>query len=194
MMRALCRDRRGVSVVEFALVAPIILGIVMGGIELGHTMYVKSIFEGEMQKTGRDQTLEDAQSTDRRAAIEAKMRKSVLGFTHNGTIDFTQTAFYDYRRINNPAEDFVDADHDGICDAGEVYMDINNNARWDADTSLANNGGGAKDVVLYTAVLTYRRLPLGGFVGLGDVRMTAKTILRNQPFDQQAAPTERSCT
>jgi hypothetical protein len=51
----------------------------------------------------------------------------------------------------------------------------------------ANGIGGARDVVLYTANVTYPRMfPLHSMIGLpSNVTVSATTVLRNQPFDEQ---------
>ena len=54
------RDRRGVTVVEFALVAPVMLLMIMGLGELAYEGYVESVLTGAVQKAGRDSTIQGA--------------------------------------------------------------------------------------------------------------------------------------
>lgn len=77
----------------------------------------------------------------------------------------------------------------------ERYFDVNENGKWDADRGK-DGIGGARDAVLYTAVVTYPRMfPMYGLIGLPqDVTLKASTVLRNQPFDEQDdAKIERKC-
>lgn len=195
MSRArLGRDVRGVTLVEFALVAPLLLLILMGGLEIGHRAYLVALLRGEVNKAGRDLTLEDAQAPTRRAEIENRVRTAMVPLTAAGQIAFFRTAYRDYANVATTAEDFIDANHDGRCNANEVFSDTNGNGIWDADGGRVGDGGGAKDVVVFRADLTYDRLPLGRLLGLPrQTTISATTYLRNQPFDNQAPVAERTC-
>ena len=54
------RDRRGVTVVEFAFVLPVMLVLMMGMMELGYQAYVQSVITGAVQKAGRDSGIQGA--------------------------------------------------------------------------------------------------------------------------------------
>jgi len=179
-------DNRGATLVEFALVAPVFLLLVLGGLELCHTMYVRSILVGQLQKAARDVTLEDASATERQAAIRASVESAVRNVMPSATVSFTYRAYQDYANAANGAEEFNDSNHNGVCDKGEGYVDANRNGTWD-QVGGSEGRGGAKDVVLLTATASYTRLPLATLFGGGPKReVTAKTLLRNQPSDQQA--------
>ena len=49
MLRQLRDDQAGAAIVEFALVAPTMILLMMGVFELGHTMYVQSVVNGAMR-------------------------------------------------------------------------------------------------------------------------------------------------
>lgn len=188
------RNTRGVTLVEFALVAPLLLLLLMGGLELGHRAYLIALLRGEVNKAGRDLSLEDAQSLTRRAEIEERVRRAMAVITSAGRVNFYRTAYHDYANVASTAEDYIDTNHDGRCDGGEVYEDGNGNGVWDADSGRAGDSGGAKDVVVFRAELIYDRLPLGTLLGLSRQAMvSASTYLRNQPFDNQTAVQERAC-
>lgn len=189
----LARDSRGTTVVEFALVAPVLLLLSLGGLELAHMMYVRSILQGQTQKAGRDMSLEDAADAVRQEQIEGQVRSAVLAVVSSGSVTFAKTSFHDYRNAHDRMEEYSDSNHNGRCDSGEAFVDANNNSTWDTDTGVDGRGG-AKDVVLLTATATYPRLALGKlFASDPDVKLTASTVLRNQPSDEQAAAPMRTC-
>jgi hypothetical protein len=179
----LASDTKGAALVEFAMVAPIFLTMLMGIFDVAHTLYTTSILQGTMQKAGRDFTLENAGSrTDElNAFVNARIRQ----VAPSAEVTFERKSYYDFSDVEQ-AERWTDEDDDGECNNGEVFEDANGNGQWDADRGADGNGG-ARDAVLYTATITYPRLfPMAGLIGLNEnVTLEGSTVLRNQPFDQQ---------
>ncbi|WP_235506504.1 TadE/TadG family type IV pilus assembly protein [Altererythrobacter sp. Root672] len=187
------------TVVEFALVVPIFLGMLMFVFDLGHYLYVRSVLAGEINAAGRSSTLETATDATR-AAMDARIESQVQRIVPNGDLEFTYIAYRSYGGAQNRAEAFNDtgggaSSGNGVCDNNELYIDANGNGQWDADAGV-RGGGNANDVVIYTANLTYNRwFPLAGLLGWNpQARLTASTILRNQPFGTQAEPQELHCS
>jgi Flp pilus assembly protein TadG len=58
------KDRRGIALVEFALVAPVFFLMVLGIIEFGRAMMVQSLLTGASQQGARAGALTNAQSSD----------------------------------------------------------------------------------------------------------------------------------
>lgn len=192
-IRATAADSRGVSATEFALVAPVLLFLVMGGLELGYTAYVKAVLEGEMQRVGRSRTMETASTEQQREMLEKQVTSMVQVLAPGAQVAFSRKVFRDYTGASSGKEPFKDANGNGRCDAKEVYDDLNNSGSWDA-TGTENSDGGARDVVVFTAAIAYDRLPTAGILDwTRSGKLEAKTALRNQPFDQQAPHPERSC-
>lgn len=198
--RALLTDRSGVTLVEFALVAPVLIVMIMGVFDIAHTQYTSALLQGAVQKAGRDLTLENAGS--RTTSIENLVRQRVSVVMPSGAdVKFEKLSHYDFADIGEPEEilgdDPVGQPGHGKCEAAkkERYFDVNENGKWDKDRGK-DGIGGARDAVLYTAIVTYPRMfPMYGLVGLPkNVTLEASTVLRNQPFDEQDdAKIERSC-
>src|SRR3954464_11202097 len=55
---ALGPDARGISTVEFAILAPVMMLMLMGFFDLAHQAYIRSVLQGAMQQAGRNSTLE----------------------------------------------------------------------------------------------------------------------------------------
>ena len=191
--KALWRDGRGVTTVEFALVLPALLLLLLGGLELTHTKYVQTVLVGQLQKAGRDISLEGSASNAAQTTALNKVTSTLQAVAPNSTVTYTLKSFHDYANVANRAEEFGDADHDGVCDHGETFVDSNGNGHWDADGSV-NGRGGAKDVVLLTATLTSPRLAMGQLFGAGPtITLTSSTLLRNQPSSTQSQPATGIC-
>jgi len=183
-LRRLIADRSGVTLVEFAIVGPVLILMIMGLFDMAHTQYTSSILNGAMQKAGRDLTLENANS--QQVNIDARVQQQVEAVMPSGAvIEFEKVSHFDFSDVSEP-EEFTDQNDDDICNNNEPYIDTNNNGRWDADRGKQGIGG-ARDVVLYTAIVTYPRLfPMYGLIGLPqEITLSASTVLRNQPFDEQ---------
>lgn len=184
LLRRLFGDNGGVTLVEFAFVGPVLILLIMGIFDMAHTQYTNALVNGAMQKAGRDMTLENAAS--RTAANDARVRAQVLNIVPNGaTVEFERLSHFDFTDIGEP-EEFADDNLDGICNNNEVYADANGNGQWDADRGR-DGIGGARDAVLYTAIITYPRMfPMFELAGMPDqVTLRSSTVLRNQPFDEQ---------
>ena len=193
-MKRLKQDQDGATLTEFGFVAPILILMVMGIFDLGHSLYTSALINGAMQDAGRDLTLESAGS--REDAIDALVTSQVLKVApSSSTITLEKLSHFDFTDIGE-AEEFEDDNGDGICNNNEVFVDLNENGLWDADRGQQGIGG-ARDAVLYTAIVSYPRLfPMAGLAGLPEnVEIRASTVLRNQPFDEQDRSTATgNCT
>ena len=59
-LQSLGRDERGAALVEFALIAPALLVLLLGMFELGYNYYMQSQFQGAIQKAARDEPFNTA--------------------------------------------------------------------------------------------------------------------------------------
>lgn len=191
-LRALMRDKSGVTIVEFAMIAPVLLVLLMGTYDLGYQLYASSVLQGALQKAGRDSTIEGAATAT--ATIDQRVTDQVKMVVPNATLTYSRKAYATFSKVSKP-EDFTDINSNGVCDSGEPYEDVNGNSTWDTDRGM-NGQGGAKDAVLYTATLTYPRpLAVAPMVGLSNtVTIKTETVLRNQPFGiQDLSKVNRNC-
>lgn len=178
------RDQRGMAIVEFAFVAPTFLVLMMAAFDLGHRTYAINVLEGEVQKAGRDATLEgggtSATYLDDRVRAQAG---KVVG--SGGNWSFERKYYPSFTRAGQQ-ENFTDGNSNGQRDAGECFQDENGNGTWDANSGRSGQGG-ADDIVVYTASVTYQRLfPMYGLLGWSQNQtIAATTVLRNQPFGNQ---------
>lgn len=190
---SLARDRRGVTVVEFALILPVMLVLMMGMMELGYQAYVQSVITGAVQKAGRDSGIQGATP----ATIDARVLSQVRAVAPSAVFATGSPTRLSYTSFSAVApEPFVDSNNNGTREAGECYTDVNGNGQWDADAGRAGQGG-ANDVTVYTAKITYSRIfPVVRLLGwAGTATLSASTTLMNQPYATQNIPTPATiCT
>jgi Flp pilus assembly protein TadG len=73
------RARRGVTVLEAALLLPIILSLVFGTIEFAYVFYVKQTLQSASREGARRGALASADNADIKAAVDAAMESGGLG-------------------------------------------------------------------------------------------------------------------
>lgn len=192
MIRALARlwrDRSGVTVVEFAAVGPVMILLLCGLLEMGYVAFARSTLESAILDASRDsrvaecpeQIAEQLQATlDRRLSVVS---------SHDGQPPTLVVRSYgtEFGNVETP-EPFSDADGNGVRDPGEPYTDFNGNGQWDADMGRQGNYGAFGEVVQFeasynvTSIFPFLGAQLTG--GEGFYRISAETVVRNEPFKE----------
>ena len=190
-IRKLLRHESGVSVVEFALLAPIFFGILLAVFEFGFAYYARGVLQGAVDAAARTASLENTEFTQISDRVSRQV-KAVLPSSEAETdisFDLDPTYYANYRDLQLP-EDFEDNNNNDRWDSQECFVDRNANGTYDTDVGVEGRGG-AQDVVSISATLSYARpMPLWRMFGLSDRQtITVRTFLRNQPFSAQAAET-----
>ncbi len=191
-IRKLLHSTEGASLVEFALIAPVLMMVVTAIFDLGHMVYIRSTLQGALQDAGRDASLESG--LDNQDAIDDYVRNQVRSVIPNATFNFSRRNYQDFNDVGEP-EDFTDTNGNDQYDDDECFIDANDNGAWDSDMSM-DGLGGADDVVVYDVDVSYDRLfPFWHLVGASPTgTVTGSTILRNQPFASQTErPTVQIC-
>ncbi len=201
-LRELKTDQSGVSVTEFGLIAPAVITMLLGTMDVGHTLYMRTIIDGTIQEIARDSALEDGRIEAKKQAIDAQIKRQIrkLNNSIDPEDDIKIKRRY-YRNFSNAfnadEEEYTDTNNNGVCDNGEPYVDANLNETWDSDGGDEGQGG-ARDVAIVTVTVTYDRLfPLAKLIGLPEqITIAANTVLANQPYAEQdvyAAAQTRNC-
>lgn len=185
LLRRLRRDRRGATVTEFAVVAPVMLLVTMGMCDLAYQSYVQAMLSGALQRAGRDSTIQGA--ANRTDAIDAKVKAAVQSVAASATFTTSRKSYANFGQV--APEPFQDNNGNNSYDqASECFTDTNGNGKWDTDPGLDGQGG-ANDVVFYTIAATYPRLfPMAGLMGWSSSQtVSASTVLKNQPYANQSS-------
>ena len=204
-LRKLGRATDGAALTEFGLISPALFVLLFGAFDVGHTLYMRSVLQGAVQKAARDASLETAagESDAVRDAIDASVEGQILPLNSNAIVVVSRRFYRTFTdAAEAAAEEFTDSASgiyaNGICDNNEPFEDVNNNGVRDADGGDSINRAGARDNVVYTVTVSYPRLfPLHMFIDVPDqTRLEASTVLTNQPFgdqDSYDAPTTGYC-
>jgi len=180
---SLARDDCGASIVEFGMVAPVLMLSLMGLFDMGHNIYTSAILQGAVEKVARDSSIEGA--TDHIAALDLRVTTAVRNIMPQATLSFSRKAYTNFSNAGQP-EDFDDVNGDGVCGSGESFEDANGNGVYDRDRGITGQGG-ARDAVLYTVTVSYPRLfPMSRLTGMSSqVTTVSRNVLRNQPYTIQ---------
>ncbi len=190
-LRGILRDNKAVSAVEFALIAPVFLGLLLTAFEFGFAFYARAVLQGAVESAARTASLENTEWTAISTRVNEQVRKVIPASNADTEISFDldPTYYANYVDVELP-EDFEDNNNNDLWDTDECFVDRNNNGTYDTDVGIDGRGG-AQDVVAIDATLTYvRPFPLWRLFNIGPTQtIQISTYLRNQPFSAQAAQT-----
>jgi Flp pilus assembly protein TadG len=178
-LRALARNARGATIVEFALILPVMCALLLGVVDLGYRSYVTSIIQGALHEAARMATVGNVPMS----AIDAHVRARLRAFSGNATITTQTRSYADFGGVRTPEKITQDTVPVGSYNQGDCYEDANRNGQFDLDRGRSGLGG-AEDVVHFEVTMSYPRIvPVGGFFGWSDdVTIVQNTVLRNQPW------------
>jgi hypothetical protein len=187
-MKKLIFDNRGTSVMEFGLIAPALIVMLMGTLDAGQSYYVRAVLNGSLNQAARASALEGNRSESAKAKIKEDLEYSVQAIAPGAAVDIERRFYRTFSEAALARAETIieDSNNNGKCDVGETYVDANLNNAWDADGG--NDGqGGARDVVIIKVNVRYTRLfPVAEILGFGsNVQIVSDSILANQPYGAQ---------
>jgi len=176
-------DCAGVAAVEFATVAPVLLVLLMGSLDAGHTLYTRSVLSGAVEAAARSSALE----TGNTAQADSMVNEMVSPIAPGMRLTTSRLSYFDFSDIGRP-ERWTDSNGNDTCDDGEVYIDENRSGGWDEDVGTIGNGG-ANDVVVYEVRITYDPVFAVPFLPASWLERSASAtaVRKNQPFALQRA-------
>jgi Flp pilus assembly protein TadG len=179
-------DRRGASILEFAIVCMPLMVMMFGLFALGYRQYVAVQLQDALDQAARMVTIGTSTTA---AELTAIVKTKIDPVAANATVAVVPTSYNKFDRVAKAEPITTDTAPLGIYNAGDCFSDINGNGRWDADAGKAGTGG-SDDVVLYTATASYPELvPMKGLLGWDPNEIvTATTMLKNQPYASQPEP------
>ncbi len=175
---------RGITSIEFAVIAPVFLMMLMGIIEFAMIMFTSSVMESATNNTARyGKTGFVAGGSTREEQIIANVANRTAGLLDPDDITITYTVYSDFDDVGDP-EPCVSPLAPPCPGTPSVnFVDVNGNGSWDNDMGAAGLGNPG-DVVVYTVnypwpVVTPIIYAITGSV----INLTARTVVRNEPYD-----------
>lgn len=195
----LMRNQDGSSIVEFAVIAPVMFTLLFGGFDMGHNMYMQSVLQGAVNKAARDSALETGTQQQVQDRVDASVRAQVKA-VHKGAViadeDIERSFFRTFSDAAFPDSEIIIIDNGviGECEPGDQYIDENNSGFFEED-GVADGQGYTRDAVKYSVTVRYQRLfPFPQLAGLdGEIALNATTVIANQPYGQRIQPVTLPC-
>ncbi len=196
-------DTRGVTVIEFALVLPVVLFMIFGTMQLCYIAFVQNRMEAAVREGARLGITGDPGMA---ATREVRVNDYIINVMNNyqhvavpapSVVIETAPTFSAYASAP-PLEPLVtDVNSNGICDHadGDTYIDYDGDGVRNPIHSIPG-AGKPNEIVRYTASFGLKTfMP---FVGLlfgtdGHVVITARTIARNEQFGNIVNPVAKAC-
>jgi Flp pilus assembly protein TadG len=173
----------GASLIEFAIVAPVLFLFLIGFIEFAMIAFTNSVLEGATNIGSRIGRTGFTEGIAREDYIRNEIQRLSGGFLDVNRIDINILAYDSFANIGRE-EEYIDANGNGQWDAGETYTDTNGNGQWDADRGIAG-AGGRNAVVLYRVTYPWELFTpiMSGIIGnQGVYEITAVATVRNERF------------
>ncbi len=178
--RALAADARGATIIEFAIILPVLCVLLMGTFDLGYRSYVTSIVQGSLHEASRMATVGGVSMSTIEDHVEGRLQE----FSRDAEIEVNTEPYANFSEVAVGEPLTTDQGTLNLYDrATDCYRDLNNSGLYTHD--IAGSGlGGAEDVVRMQVTMTYPRLfPMASLLGWSDdVEVVQETMLRNQPY------------
>lgn len=182
MIRPVLEDIEGATIVEFALVVPMFLLLLLGIMDVGQMVYGKSVLTGAVHRAARLSSLETRDIGEADSSVLEAVRPVLPGVK----ITSSRTSYYDFNDVGRP-EKWNDKNGNSRCDNNETYTDENRNGQWDTDVGRKGNEGSANDVVVYRVEAEFQPVFKVPFMPAlwSKRKLTATAVTKNQPFGVQ---------
>ncbi len=177
------RENGGVTSIEFAFIAPVVVLMMMGVIEFSMILFTTAVMESATSYTARlGKTGYTEGGSSRSDQITANIKSLTAGLLNPDDIEITAKVYDAFDEVGDP-EPYVDANNNLQYDEGETFSDINGNSQWDADMGSAGFGN-ANDVVVYTISYPWPiNTPIINSI-IGDIyNITVRTVVKNEPYN-----------
>ena len=179
LLRRLRRDSKAVTIVEFAMVAPVMLLLLLGLFDLGYRAYASSVLQGALHDAARMATVGGYSL----AQIDARAKTRLSNFATRSTVTTATASYYEFSGVSQPEKIVGDTAPTNSYNPGDCFEDVNGNNGYDTDRGRSGTGN-ADDIVRYRVTINFTRIfPLGYLLGWPPTQsLSSETVLRNQPY------------
>lgn len=193
--KSLAAEQRGVTALEFGLLAAPLCLLLLGFLDLGYQSYVRSVLQGALNDIARTASVENPNLGTATGTVEARIntaiRNRMASLVSNGTYNVSISNYFQFSGVGQPERLINDVNRNGRYDAGDCWQDTNPNLRYDTDAGRTGLGS-ADDVVFYDVTLTMPRLfPVGIVGGSANYSVNVRSAVRSQPYANQPQPQVR---
>lgn len=175
------RGETGSTAVEFALVMPLLLLFIVGGIEIAIVLFIGSSIESAVMEASRYGITGTEFGVSRADKVKQIVGEKTYGLLDMDKVKIETLVYESFADIGKP-EPFTDTDGNHVYNTGEPFIDVNGNGQWDPDMGAAGLGG-PSDVVVYRLSYAWGIVTpvIREILGESVTHMSSIAV-RNEPF------------
>jgi Flp pilus assembly protein TadG len=179
--RAQATGRAGSTAIEFALVGPLFLFIMIGTFDLSILLFLTLTVENATWDAARHGATgwEDPPIT-REEEIRDIIDRETMGLLADNDLRFETRVYPSFADVAT-AEWLYDDNDDGVHDPDEGFDDVNGDGTWNGDPGIVGPGG-SNDIVLYRVTAEYTLITPIVSSAIGPVRIRSSAPVQNEPF------------
>lgn len=177
----LVRCERGATAVEFALVLPLMILVIVGGLEMAIVLFIGSSIEAAVMEASRYGATGTEVGVSRGDRVLEIVEDKTYGLLDMDKVKMDTLVYESFADVGQP-EPFTDQNGNDAYNSGEPFVDVNGNGQWDPDMGAAGLGG-PSDVVVYRLTYAWGLVTpmLQRLLGESVVHVSS-VALRNEPF------------
>jgi len=181
------KNEEGITSIEFALIAPVFLLMVMGIIEFSMIMFTSVVMESATNTTARlGKTGYIPAGSTRQQEIINNVDAKTAGLLDPAKITISTEVYSNFNNVGQPEPCISPATPPCPGTPGVNFVDINGNGKWDSDMGAAGLGNPG-DVVVYTVSYPWSIVtPIVSAIIGSTFMITARTVVRNEPYSTAA--------
>lgn len=179
-VRAFRRSENGSALVEFALIFPTLLLLLIAFFEFAFLAFIDLALESAASDAARFGALgQSVAGTTREDEVRRLINDGTFNMLDEERLTIETLVYPSFEDIEQP-EPFDDTNGDGVYNTGEPYTDINGNGQWDPDMGAVGLGG-PDDVVIYRITYNWSAITPMMEPVLGSVTLHTTVPVRNEP-------------
>jgi Flp pilus assembly protein TadG len=185
------RRAEGATVVEYAIILPVLLMLIMGILEYNTLMYAMSVLDGSITTAAREGSTDytAAGFSSRQAYVYSLVQTHSQGLLNPTNLTVSSKSYANFSDIGQPEPCISPPTPPCPGTPGVNFVDVNGNGVWDQDQGTSGVGG-AGDIVVYTATYPWPIYTpiLRPFLGSGGTYMlSASAVVKNEPFNSTSS-------
>lgn len=186
-LRSFCAGDDGVTAIEFAFIAPMLLMFTFGIMEFAFVFLANNVLENAANEASRmGKTGYIAAQMTREAYLKKIVSDRIDGLMDPDLLTMTTKVYKGFDDVGKP-EPFTDANTSGMYDYGEVFNDTNGNGQWDSDMGGSGQGD-ERDVVVYDFNYPWKYMTpfIGNILSNDGITIGTRIVIRNEPFNDES--------
>jgi Flp pilus assembly pilin Flp len=177
----------GATVVEYALILPILLMLIMGILEYNTIMYAMSVLDGSVTAAAREGSTGYTGSgySTRQLYVYSLVKSHSSGLLAPASLNISSKSYSAFSNMHQPEPCISPTTAPCPGTPGTNFVDINGNGIWDQDQGTSGVGG-AGDIVVYTVSYPWPIYTpiLKPFLGSGGTfTITSSAVVKNEPYN-----------